>query len=321
MNVLVAGGAGMVGSHLVDALIVRGDRVYVVDNFATGSPQNLAHLRENEHLVLVDADITEPFVNSELPWRNLDSIYHLASPASPVAYARDPIATLMVNALGTRRLLELARESTARFLLASTSEVYGDPLVVPQPESYWGNVNPIGPRACYDQGKRFAESLATSYHRVHGIDIRIARIFNTYGPRSAIDDGRVIPNFCVQALLGNPLTIYGAGGQTRSFCYISDLVNGMMALMDIEGLDGEVINLGNPDEQTITAIAALIIALAGSSSSIDYHSLPIDDPAQRRPDIARARALLGWEPRIDFPAGIRPTLDYFRNALAEGNQS
>jgi nucleoside-diphosphate-sugar epimerase len=315
MNVLVAGGAGMVGSHLVDALIARGDRVTVVDNFLTGSSRNLAHLRDNRLLALVNADITEPFDNGVLRDDLLDRIYHLASPASPVAYARDPIATLMVNAQGTRHLLELARAHEARFLLASTSEVYGDPLVVPQPESYWGNVNPIGPRASYDQGKRFAESLTMTYHRVHELDIRIARIFNAYGPRSAVDDGRVIPNFCVQALQGKPLTIYGDGGQTRSFCYIADLIGGLIALMDVDGLNGEVINLGNPDEQTIATIAAEVVATAGSKSPIVYLPLPIDDPAQRRPDIAKARELLRWEPQIDFQIGLRPTLEYFRNAL------
>lgn len=316
MNVLVAGGAGMVGSHLVDALIARGDHVHVLDNFATGSPRNLAHLAGNPRLALVAADITSPIPELATGDRQFDRIYHLASPASPVAYARDPIATLMVNALGTRHLLELALPHGARFLLASTSEVYGDPLVVPQPESYWGNVNPTGPRAPYDEGKRFAESLTMSYHRVYDLDVRIARIFNTYGPKSAVDDGRVIPNFCVQALRNKPLVIYGAGAQTRSFCYVSDLVAGMIALMETQGLCGEVVNLGNPAEQTIAAIASEIVAIAGSRSTIVFGPLPVDDPMQRRPDIEKARSLLGWEPRIDFATGIEPTLAYFRETMA-----
>jgi UDP-glucuronate decarboxylase len=314
MNVLVAGGAGMVGSHLVDALIDRGDRVHVLDNFATGSPRNLSHLVGSANLTLVDADITSPI--PAIGTVRLDRIYHLASPASPVAYARDPIATLMVNALGTRHLLELALQHGARFLLASTSEVYGDPLVVPQPESYWGNVNPTGPRAPYDEGKRFAEALTMSYRRVHELDVRIARIFNTYGPRSAVDDGRVIPNFCVQALRGEPLVIYGDGGQTRSFCYVADLIAGLIALMERPGLTGEVVNLGNPAEQTIAGIASKIIAIAGSASTIEYGPLPVDDPMQRRPDVGKARALLGWEPEVEFAVGIGPTLAYFREALS-----
>lgn len=316
MTIVVAGGAGMLGSHLVDWLIARDHHVVVLDNFLTGSPANLAHLTGDERLRVIAADITDPLDELGRSIGPIDRIYHLASPASPIAYARNPIATLMVNAQGTRRLLDLALASDARFLLASTSEVYGDPEVSPQPETYWGNVNPIGPRACYDEGKRFAESLTTTYGRVHGLDVRIARIFNTYGPRSAIDDGRVIPNFCVQALRGEPITIYGDGRQTRSFCYVDDLVRGLILLAERPGLSGEVINLGNPDELTIGGIAETIVALAGSGSSVVYRELPIDDPLQRRPEIEKARRLLDWEPEIDLQAGLSRTLAAFRDALA-----
>ncbi len=315
MNVLVAGGAGMVGSHLVDGLVARGDQIIVLDNYMTGSPRNLAHLAGVPGLRIVNTNITEPLTEAAADWGKIDQIFHLASPASPVAYAREPIATLMVNALGTKHLLDLAVAQGARFVLASTSEVYGDPLVSPQPETYWGNVNSVGPRACYDEGKRFAESLLVSYQRVYGLDVRIARIFNTYGPRSAVDDGRVIPNFCVQALRGEPLTIYGDGNQTRSFCFVSDLVRGMILLSEVEGITGEVINLGNPHEQTVAEIAAEIIRLAGSASTIDFHTLPIDDPIQRRPDITKAGELLGWSPEIDFRTGLARTLDYFREVI------
>lgn len=315
MTTLVAGGAGMVGSHLVDALIARDHQVIVLDNYTTGSPRNLAHLIGSSQLDLVNADIVQPLEGNSQSFGRVDQIYHLASPASPVAYARDPIATLLVNAEGTRRLLELARAHRTRFVLASTSEVYGDPQVTPQPESYWGNVNPIGPRACYDEGKRFAESLTMTYGRAHGLDVRIARIFNTYGPRSAVDDGRVIPNFCVQAIRGEPITIYGDGNQTRSFCYVADLVRGLMLLMEGEGLAGEVVNLGNPNEQKIARIAAEIVALAGSDSPIVFQPLPIDDPVHRCPDITKARALLSWQPEIDLQRGLRATLDAFRLML------
>lgn len=315
MNVLVAGGAGMVGSHLVDGLVARGDQIIVLDNYMTGSPRNLAHLAGVPGLRIVNTNITEPLTETAADWGKIDQIFHLASPASPVAYAREPIATLMVNALGTKHLLDLAVAQSARFVLASTSEVYGDPLVSPQPETYWGNVNSVGPRACYDEGKRFAESLLVSYQRVYGLDVRIARIFNTYGPRSAVDDGRVIPNFCVQALRSEPLTIYGDGNQTRSFCFVSDLVRGMILLSEVEGITGEVINLGNPHEQTVAEIAAEIIRLAGSASKIDFHALPIDDPIQRRPDITKAGELLGWSPEIDFRTGLARTLDYFRGVI------
>jgi len=315
MNVLVAGGAGMVGSHLVDSLVARGDQIIVLDNYMTGSPRNLVHLAGRPGFRLVNANITEQLTDIAADWGSIDQIFHLASPASPVAYAREPIATLMVNALGTKHLLDLAVAQGARFVLASTSEVYGDPLVSPQPETYWGNVNSVGPRACYDEGKRFAESLLVSYQRVYGLDMRIARIFNTYGPRSAVDDGRVIPNFCVQALRGEPLTIYGDGNQTRSFCFVSDLVRGMILLSEIEGITGEVINLGNPHEQTVAEIAAEIIRLAGSASTIDFHDLPVDDPIHRRPDITKAGELLGWSPQIDFPTGLARTLDYFRGVI------
>jgi UDP-glucuronate decarboxylase len=314
VHALIAGGAGMVGSHLVDALIARGDRVFVLDNFVTGSPRNLAHLARHDRLEVIDADLARSLPDA-LRRVRLDRIYHLASPASPVAYARHALATLMVNARGTMQLLELARELGARFLLASTSEVYGDPRVAPQSETYWGNVNPLGPRACYDEGKRIAESIASTYRRVHRVDIRIARIFNTYGPRSNPTDGRVVPNFCVQALRGEPLTVYGDGSQTRSFCYVADLVRGLVGLMETEGLAGEVVNLGNPAEVTIAAIAATIVELAGSPSPIVYRPLPIDDPVRRRPDFAKARLLLGWRPEVGLREGLPPTLEALRQAM------
>ena len=314
MKSLVVGGAGLVGSHLVDLLIARGDDVTVLDNFLTGRPRNLAHLDRSARLDLVNADLL-----AELPEAirsgGFERVYHLASPASPVHYRRYPLQTLLVNSVGTQRLLDLSRASGARFLLASTSEVYGDPLVHPQPETYWGHVNPVGERSCYDEGKRFAESLSSTYAREFGVDVRIARIFNTYGPRSDPNDGRVIPNFAVQALRGEPLTIYGDGSQTRSFCYVEDLVRGLHALMEKPGLAGEVVNLGNPVEYSIAEIAEKVIALAGSTSRVVQRPLPSDDPVRRRPDISKARRLLGWSPEVSLADGLQPTLDYFRREL------
>jgi UDP-glucuronate decarboxylase len=310
-NVLVAGGAGFVGSHLVEALLKGGADVLVVDSFDTGSESNLSSIGGQSNLQVERASISEPLPDS-VTRRRYDRVYHLASPASPVHYARLAVETLKVNSLGTMNLLELARRDGARFLLASTSEVYGDPLVHPQPETYWGNVNPNGPRSCYDEGKRFAESLTMTYVREHALDARIARIFNTYGPRSDPNDGRMIPNFCVQALRGDDLTVYGDGQQTRSCCFVTDLVEGLQALMEIPHLAGEVINLGNPEEQTVLEIATRIAAMAGSGSAIVHRPLPTDDPTRRCPDISKAQRLLGWSPTTSFDDGIGQTLDYFR---------
>jgi len=313
VNVLVTGGAGLIGSHLVDALLARGDAVTVVDNFSTGRRANVGHLGGDERVTVVEADASVPL--PELLGRPYHRLYHLASPASPLDYLRWPIETLRVNAFGTPLLLDLAHADGARFLLASTSEVYGDPERHPQREDYWGNVNPVGPRSCYDESKRFAESYTVAMGRTVGVDVRIARIFNTYGPRSRPDDGRLIPNFCVQALRGEPLTIYGDGSQTRSFCFVSDLVRGLVALMETDGLTGEVVNLGNPDEFTVLDAAEQIQRLAGSRSDVVFRPLPIDDPVRRRPDIGKARRLLGWEPSIDLPSGLAPTLAWFRTVL------
>lgn len=315
MRVLVAGGSGFIGSHLVDRLLGEGHSVTVADNLLTGQPANMAHQARNPALRVVEQDIANPLV-ADLADSAFDRIYHLASPASPKGYARFPIETLLVNSQGTHRLLDLAQQHGARFLLASTSEVYGDPLVHPQVETYWGNVNPIGPRACYDEGKRFAETMTVEYVRQRGVDARIARIFNTYGPRSHPGDGRVVPNFCVQALRQEPITIYGSGGQTRSFCYVADLVDGLVRLMETDGLPGEVVNLGNPEEHTIRQFADRIVALAGSSSSIVHEALPVDDPQRRRPDISRAEHLLGWHPQTSLDDGLEQTLAYFRTVLA-----
>jgi nucleoside-diphosphate-sugar epimerase len=316
MRTLVTGGAGMIGSHLIDALLARGDEVTVVDNFLTGRRQNLAHLAAHPRLHCLEVDVSachallrdaEPFAR----------VYHLASPASPVDFARYPLETLMANATGTRATLELARRWSARFLLASTSEVYGDPERHPQDETYRGNVNTLGPRACYDEGKRFAESLSRVFAGTHGVDVRIARLFNTYGPRSRPDDGRVVPTFCVQALTGQPLTVFGSGLQTRSLCYSDDIVRGLLALMERPGLNGEAVNIGCPEERTVLEIAAEILTLTGSSSPIALRPLPVDDPVRRCPDIGKARRLLSWEPRTTFRCGLERTLVYFRDELAQ----
>lgn len=314
MRVLITGGSGFIGSHLVDRLLQRGDTVIVVDNYLTGRAINLAHLADNPALTVIERNVVEPMLDLPISGR-IDRVVHLASPASPVGYARYPIETQLTNAIGTKNALDLALRHNARFVVSSTSEIYGDPLVHPQPETYWGNVNPIGPRACYDESKRFAESLTMEYYRQHGVDVRIARIFNTYGPRSDPDDGRVVPNFCVQALRGAPITIYGNGNQTRSFSYVDDTVNGLLGLIDVEGIDGEVINLGNPAEITVRRFAETVVALTGSRSTIDYQPLPIDDPTRRQPDIAKARRLLGWEPAVPLEEGLRRTLAHFAETL------
>lgn len=312
--VLVAGGAGFVGSHLCDALVARGDRVICVDDYSTGTADNVAQLMGHPRFTLIEHDVVEPgldgSVDAILGGERLTAVMHLASPASPPEYLRRPIDTLDVGSLGTRRLLDLARAHRARFFLASTSEVYGDPLVHPQPEEYWGNVNPIGERSVYDESKRFAEALTMAYHRTYDLDVRIVRIFNTYGPRMQPDDGRVVTNFIGQALRGEPLTVYGDGTQTRSFCYVEDEVRGLLAL-----LDGPIVgpvNVGNPNEFTMLELASLVLELTGSSSEIVHRPLPSDDPKLRRPDIAVAREQLGWEPAIDLRTGLDRTLAWFR---------
>jgi UDP-glucuronate decarboxylase len=314
MRILVTGGAGFIGSHLVERLLIEGHHVVAVDNFLTGVPENLDHLREREGFAFLPQDMSQP-LRDELVDDDFDRIYNLASPASPKGYYRYPIETLLVNSQGTYHALELARRHGARFVQASTSEVYGDPLVHPQPETYWGNVHSTGPRACYDEGKRFAEALIMEYVRQHKVDARIARIFNTYGPRSAPSDGRVVPNFCIQALEGRRITIYGDGTQTRSFCYVDDLVRGLVLLMETPDITGEIVNLGNPEEHTILEFAQRIDALTEVSNGIVFEPLPEDDPQRRRPDITKARQLLGWEPQVDLDDGLRKTLGFFREII------
>jgi UDP-glucuronate decarboxylase len=307
--VLVTGGAGFVGSHLVDRLLERGDRVHVIDNFATGAAANLAHVMSHPRFRLQRHDVETP-----LPLvPAVTVIYHLAACASPVQYQRDPVKTTTTNVIGTRNMLEVAQRTGARLVLASTSEVYGDPAVHPQTEDYHGDVNPIGPRACYDEGKRCAETLAFAYARSRGVTIRVARIFNTYGPRMDTDDGRVVSNLVVQALRGEPMTVYGTGSQTRSFCYVSDLVGGLVRLAygDHEG----PINLGNPGEVSMMELATTIKALSGSASPIVLRPLPQDDPRRRCPSIGLAERTLDWRPRIALRDGLRATIDYFRGAL------
>jgi len=310
MRVLVTGAAGFLGSHLCDRLLAHGYRVVGMDNFLTGNSANLAHLRSHPDFQLVLHDVTN-FIELEGP---LDAVLHFASPASPVDYLEHPIPTLKVGSLGTHKALGLAKAKGARFLLASTSQVYGDPLVHPQPESYWGNVNPVGPRGVYDEAKRFAEALTMAYHRYHGLDTRIVRIFNTYGPRMRPHDGRVVSNFIVQALHGEPLTVYGDGSQTRSFCYVDDLVTGIVLLF--ERGDADPTNLGNPHEFTVRELAALVLKLTGSRSEIVERPLPVDDPRVRQPDIGRVRETLGWEPKVGLEEGLRRTIDYFRRLTA-----
>jgi dTDP-glucose 4,6-dehydratase len=303
---VVTGGAGFLGSHLVDYLLGRGHHVVVLDNLVTGSVENVEHLAGRADFRFIKQDVTE-FLFLDEP---VDYVWHFASPASPVDYLELPIQTLKVGSLGTHKALGLAKHKGARFLLASTSEIYGDPLVHPQREDYWGNVNTIGPRGCYDESKRFAEALAMAYRRQHGIDTKIARIFNTYGPRMRLHDGRVVPAFIGQALAGQALTVFGQGGQTRSFCYCSDLIEGIYRLM-MSG-SNEPVNIGNPAELTVLEFAREIIRATGSRSKIVFRPLPQDDPRQRRPDIGRARALLGWEPRVPLAEGIVKTIEYFR---------
>jgi dTDP-glucose 4,6-dehydratase len=309
MRVLITGAAGFLGSHLADRFLKDGHSVVGLDNFITGNPENIAHLTGHERFEFVRHNIsTYTYVGGPL-----DGVLHFASPASPVDYLEHPIATLKVGALGTHNALGLAKEKGARFFLASTSEVYGDPLVHPQPESYWGNVNPIGPRGVYDEAKRFAEAITMAYHRYHAVDTRIVRIFNTYGPRMRADDGRAIPAFIGQALEGRPLTVAGDGSQTRSICFVDDTVEGIYRLF-MNG-DPEPTNIGNPNEFTVQQLAELVVELTGTKSKIELHPLPTDDPKVRKPDITRARTMLGWEPMVTLRDGVTRTIEYFRAVL------
>ncbi|MFW5947075.1 MAG: UDP-glucuronic acid decarboxylase family protein [Gemmatimonadota bacterium] len=311
MRVLITGAAGFLASHLADRFIAGGHEVIGMDNFITGSPDNIAQLFGHDRFRFVEHDVTN-FIYVE---GELDGVLHFASPASPIDYLDMPIQTLKVGSLGTHKTLGLAMHKGARYFLASTSEVYGDPQVHPQPEGYWGNVNPIGPRGVYDEAKRFAEALTMAYHRFHGVDVRIARIFNTYGPRMRPGDGRVVSNFIVQALRGEPLTVYGDGDQTRSFCYVDDEVDGLYRLF--MGDEVGPVNIGNPGEFTILELAEKVLEITGSRSAIDHLPLPEDDPTVRQPDITRARETLGWEPGIDLEAGLRHTVPYFRTLVEE----
>ena len=311
MRVLVTGGAGFIGSHLCDRFLQEGHEVICLDNLITGSTGNIARLAGHPKFSFIKHDVTN-YIFAE---GKIDAILHFASPASPVDYLQYPIQTLKVGSLGTHKALGLAKEKKAKFLLASTSEVYGNPLIHPQKEDYWGNVNPIGPRGVYDEAKRFAEAMTMAYHRYHGVDTRIARIFNTYGPRMRLNDGRVVPNFIHQALRGEDLTIYGDGSQTRSFCYIEDLVEGMVRLLFSREI--EPVNLGNPDEYSIQDFAQVILQVTGSRSRIVYQTLPTDDPRVRKPDISRARAVLGWNPKVELKEGIGKTIPYFQGKLEE----
>jgi len=316
MRILITGAAGFIGSHLCERFLKEGHTVIGLDNFLTGTPDNIAHLFGNSNFTFYKYDVTNfIYVAGEL-----DLILHFACPASPVDYLNHPIHTMKVDSLGTLHTLGLAKKKSARYLLASTSEVYGNPTVHPQPETYWGNVNPIGPRSVYDEAKRFSEALAMAYFREHGVDVRIARIFNTYGPRMRMGDGRVIPNFVCQALTHKPLTVYGDGSQTRSFCYIDDLVEGIYRLAVYDNLAGEVFNLGNPEELRIADLARLVIGITGSSSEIVFRERPADDPDRRRPDISKAKRVLGWEPRTGIREGLRKTVAWFREKLIKAGE-
>ncbi len=311
MRILVTGGAGFIGSHLCERLLDEGHEVLCLDNFFTGSKANITPFFGSPKFELIRHDITEPIL------LEVDRIFNLACPASPVHYQYNPVKTIKTNVMGTINMLGLAKRVRARILQASTSEVYGDPVVHPQAEEYWGNVNPIGIRSCYDEGKRVAETLMMDYHRQNNVDIRIIRIFNTYGPRMALNDGRVVSNFIVQALRGEDITVFGDGLQTRSFCYIDDLVEGMTRMMECEGMTGPV-NLGNPAETTILEFARRIIELTGSGSKIIFRDLPSDDPKQRQPDITQAREKMGWKPEVALETGLKKTIDYFKSLLGNG---
>lgn len=317
-SVLIAGGAGFIGSHLCDRLLQKNHTVYCIDNLLTGNKANIDFLKTKQQFSFIEHDITKPFVLQDFNIPRIDAIYHLASPASPnknskYSYINHPIETLLANSAGTYNLLALAKSHNAMFLFASSSEIYGNPAVSPQPETYYGNVNPNGVRSVYDEAKRFGEAITMAYVRKHNLNARIIRIFNTFGPRMRPDDGRVVSNFITQALHENPLTIYGSGEQTRSFCYVSDLVEGLTLAMEKEGTKGQVINLGNPDERTINELAILIKDMTESSSEIKYEDLPEDDPKNRKPDISRAKLLLSWQPTVTLTEGLSKTIEYFKN--------
>ncbi len=311
MRILITGGAGFLGSHLCDRMLAEEHDVIAMDNLITGSTDNIAHLAGNKHFQFIEHNVTDYIYLKG----DLDAILHFASPASPVDYLELPIQTLKVGSLGTHNALGLAMAKGARILLASTSEVYGDPQIHPQTEDYWGHVNPIGPRGVYDEAKRFSEAITMAYHRHHGVQTRIIRIFNTYGPRMRLNDGRVVPNFVKQALQGEPLTVYGDGGQTRSFCYVSDLVDGIYRLLMSNEV--EPVNIGNPSELTILQFAEQINALTGNKGGIRREPLPVDDPKQRQPDITKARRILGWEPKVDLAQGMKETIDWFAQRISK----
>jgi UDP-glucuronate decarboxylase len=311
-RILITGGAGFIGSHLVERLLKQDHEILCLDNYFTGSKGNLLHLRDHPRLEMIRHDVVNPIM------LEVDQVYHLACPASPVHYQYNPVKTIKTNVLGTLNMLGLAKRVKARILLASTSEVYGDPQVHPQPEEYWGNVNPIGVRSCYDEGKRVAETLMMDYHRQNRVDTRLARIFNTFGPRMALNDGRVVSNFIVQALTGKDITIYGEGQQTRSFCYVTDLVEGLMRLMNRD-VGSDPVNLGNPGEYTILEVAQKVLELINTTSAIIHQPLPPDDPGRRRPDISRARELLDWQPTVPLEAGLKETIPYFAQRLKQEN--
>jgi UDP-glucuronate decarboxylase len=312
MRILVTGGAGFLGSHLCERLLADGHEVLCLDNFYTGRKKNIRRLAHNPDFEILRHDVTQPIL------LEVDRIYHLACPASPIHYQYNPVKTIKTNILGTINMLGIAKRVKGRILFSSTSEVYGDPAVHPQKEDYWGNVNPIGIRSCYDEGKRAAETLMMDYHRQNRVDIKVVRIFNTYGPRMLADDGRVVSNFIVQALRGEDITVYGKGSQTRSFCYVDDLVDGMVRMMNSENFIGPV-NLGNPEEYTILELAKKIIAMTGSKSKISYKPLPSDDPTQRRPDITLAGEKLEWKPKVSADEGLKKTIEYFKKELLPAN--
>lgn len=311
---IVTGGAGFIGSHLCEYLLGKGEHVIAIDNLGSGSKANVEYLSDKGDFKFIKHDVRKPLKIEH----DVDYVYNLASRASPVDFERFPIEIMMTNSLGTYNVINMALEKKARFLMASTSESYGDPDVSPQPETYWGHVNPVGPRSCYDESKRFSEALTTTFVRHHELDGRVIRIFNTYGPRMKLDDGRVVPNFIRQALTGKPLTVYGTGSQTRSFCYVSDLVRGIYLMMH-KSTRGEVVNLGNPSEMTVLDLAKTIQKMTGSGSRIEYMPLPVNDPLQRRPDITRAKALLGWEPEVSLETGLRNTIAWFKDNVKNVN--
>ena len=312
-TVLITGAAGFVASHLCDRFLQEGYKVVGLDNFITGRPNNIEHLFKNQNFHFLKYDVTQYLYYAG----DIDLILHFACPASPIDYLKYPIQTMKVNSIGTFHTLGLALLKKARFLFASTSEIYGQPEIHPQTEEYWGNVNPVGPRSVYDEAKRFSEALTMAYHHTNGLDVRMCRIFNTYGPRMRIDDGRAIPTFVAQALQNQPISIFGEGDQTRSFCYVTDLVEGIFRLATMENLNGKILNLGNPDEYTIKELADMVISLTDSKSTLEYHPLPKDDPTRRKPDIQKAKEVLNWSPGIEFREGLQKTIDYLAKELKE----